>query len=42
MIEFEIDGHLFTAEVHEHEVPNSVAFTTPDGVTYWLESPSAV
>ena len=40
MLEFEIDGHLFTVQVHEERVESSIPFVTPDGVTYWMEAPT--
>jgi len=42
MIIFEIDGEEFTAEISATEVPNSVAFTTSTGATYWMQAPVVV
>lgn len=39
MIFFDIDGDEYTVEFSATEVPNSVPFTTPAGVTYWMEAP---
>lgn len=42
MITFEIDGEEYTAEISFEQTPDSVPFTSPDGLTYWLQAPKAV
>lgn len=39
MIFFEIDGEEYTVEIGTTEAPDSIPFTTPEGVTYWMHKP---
>lgn len=42
MIFFEIDGEEYIARITTTETPDSIPFTTPEGVTYWLGKPVVV
>ena len=39
MIFFEIDGTEYTARISSTEAPHAIPFTSPEGVTYWMQAP---
>ena len=42
MIFFEIDGEEYAVQIGAIEAPDSIPFTTPAGVTYWMQKPVVV